>query len=68
MDDQLKKKLFNTFFNAKIQHFFSKCNALKFYIKYKQIYFLKDPLEMKKIIKIILQQFGSTMGKSVVSQ
>ena len=51
-----------------LQYFSSKCNALKFNTKFKQIYLLKGRLKMNKIIKIILQQFGSTMGKNVVSQ
>ena len=45
-----------------LQYFSSKCNALIFYIKFKEICILKDSL---KIIKIIMQEFGSTMGKKL---
>ena len=51
-----------------IQYFSSKCNAFKFYTKFTKIYLLKDSLKIMKIIKIILPQFGSTMGKNIVSQ
>ena len=52
----------------RIQYFSSKCNAFKFYIKFTQIYILKDSLKIMKIIKIILQKLGSTMGKNTVAQ
>ena len=51
-----------------IKYFFSKCNALKFYINFKQTYLLKNSLKIKKTIRIILKQFGSTIVKSFVSQ
>ena len=51
-----------------IQYFSSKWDALKFYTKYKQIHLLKNSLKMKKMIKIILQKFGSTIGSNIVCQ
>jgi len=34
----------------------------------KKLYILKDSLKMKKMIKIILQKFGSTIGSNIVCQ
>ena len=51
-----------------LQYFASKCNALIFCIKFKQIYILNDSLKIKKIIKNRLQQSDSAIMKNSVSQ
>ena len=61
-------KVIYNFYTCKktINYSTSPLNVMKFYTKFKQIFILNYCSKINKIIKIILQRFGSTIGKNIV--